>query len=490
MTTPNQTPEDRESLPVGDSNCETATDSVVNSTANTGHRTAWVTWAALSAGVIGVFLYGIYVPASQIQSAMLPGETTHGHHQIELACNVCHSPKADPSDHDAANVMQNACIECHGQQLQDANDTHPAKKFNDPVNAEKLLVLNAQDCLTCHREHVPEQTQPMGLTMPSDYCWHCHQDVAQSRPSHQAMAFDSCATAGCHNYHDNRALYEKFLDDHHGEPDLIDQGRVPRRDIITPWQQNHPERHALDQNASDAPDTVSATNAILNDWADTAHASAGVNCTDCHQIDSLWSDSVSMQQCETCHQRQVETFQTGKHGMRLAAGLSPMKPELARLPMHSGAAHRELNCSACHSGHRFDTQFAAVQACLSCHADSHSLAYQGSAHAELWSAETMGEAAAGSGVSCATCHLPRLNDGDSVWVNHDQNAGLRPSETMARQVCLHCHSLEYSLSALSDPHLLRNCFSSPVIVRTKSVEMAHQWFESKKRSRTRRSPTP
>ena len=39
-----------------------------------------------------------------------------------------------------------------------------------------------------------------------------------------------------------------------------------------------------------------------------------------------------------------------------------------------------------------------------------------------------------SGVSCATCHLPRIEGDQGVWVNHDQNANLRPNETMAREV--------------------------------------------------------
>ena len=173
--------------------------------------------------------------------------------------------------------------------------------------------------------------------------------------------------------------------------------------------------------------------------------------------------------------------------MRLGMSMNPMTPESARLEMHAGASHRELTCSACHQDHRFDTQFAAAEACQQCHADAHSVSYQESSHAELWRQEVAGEAAAGTGVSCASCHLPRLTDGDSVWVNHDQNANLQPNESMARQVCQNCHGLEFSLSALADPTLLDTCYDRAPEVRTKSVDMAHDWFEQQRLKREARA---
>ena len=204
----------------------------------------WVLFLLLNLIIAVYFLYALLAPASNLKSAWLPGQTTHGHYQIELDCNACHDPSANDSEHTSANVMQDSCVRCHGEQLDIAQDTHPAKKFNDPTNADLLQVLDAQDCLSCHREHVPDQTLVMGLTVPADYCWHCHQDVADSRPSHQGMAFDSCATAGCHNYHDNRALYEKFLDDHYGEPDHLSvQTLVGRKPGANGGRQSTPSKN-------------------------------------------------------------------------------------------------------------------------------------------------------------------------------------------------------------------------------------------------------
>lgn len=451
----------------------------------------WLVWASLNLCIAGYFVFSLVAPASSIKTAWLPGTTTHGHYQIELDCNACHAPTNPKDPLTASDVMQDACIRCHGEQLRLAKDTHPAKKFRDPTNADLLAVLDAQDCLTCHREHVPERTLAMGLTMPADYCWHCHQEVADNRPSHKGMRYDSCATAGCHNYHDNRALYEKFLNDHFGEPDFREDAALPARDTLASLSENDWPQPAVGLANADHPGGQSFSSELMSDWADTAHAAAGVNCSHCH-VDSEqsdWSDSVAMETCGRCHRDQMESFSSGKHGMRLAAGLSPMTPGQARLAMHAGASHAELTCNACHSGHRFDTEYAAAEACLRCHADDHSLAYADTTHAQLWRDEVAGDAPRGSGVSCATCHLPRLEGESGTWVNHDQNASLRPNETMAREVCLHCHGLEYSLSALADPDAAAHCYGESPSERVESVQLAHDWFalqEAKRKSRQSR----
>ncbi|KAA5539696.1 NrfA- nitrite reduction protein [Roseiconus nitratireducens] len=449
----------------------------------------WLWWASLNACIAAYFTYGLVAPASNIKTAWLPGKTTHGHHQIEMDCDACHAPSQGNAPPSASDVMQDACIRCHGDQLKAANDTHPASKFNDPTNADRLAALDAQNCLTCHQEHVPDRTLNMGLTLPADYCWHCHQEVAENRPSHAGMAYDSCATAGCHNYHDNRALYEKFLDDHFGEPDLLPDAKLPLRDTVAALSVAKWQAEPLQVGDADAPEDIVVSPELVGDWAETAHAAAGVNCTGCHggQAEAAaWSDKLSVADCETCHEQQVDSFQTGKHGMRIAAGLPPMTPSLALLPMHAGTAHESLDCNACHPGHRFDTEFAAVDACLRCHADSHSLAYRDTTHASLWEEEVSGSGERGTGVSCATCHLPRLEGNRGVWVNHDQNASLRPSETMAREVCMNCHGLDFALNALADPLGKTTCYGNTPERRVESVQMAHDWFtqrQSKRRTK-------
>ena len=477
--------------------------SIKNKNSDRSWLRTFMYWGIVNVCLLAFFLYGLLAPASDIKQAFLPGTTTHGHYQIELDCNACHRPVAKGKKHSAKNVMQNACIDCHGDQLKAARDTHPASKFNDPTNADRLKILDARNCLTCHQEHVPDRTLVMGLTVPTDYCWHCHQDVGDSRPSHVGMAFDSCATSGCHNYHDNRAIYEKFLEDHYGEPDHHSMQILPLTSSMVKRlarYQNEEGQETDDGEArkplsladADAPQSLLGDEQRLTDWATTAHAQAGVNCSHCHQVGSegqkaaIWQDAVALETCQQCHQQAANSFLKGKHGMKLASGLPAMTPAQARLPVHQGAAHQQLSCNACHQGHRFDRQYAAVDACLKCHADSHSTAYQDSPHAQLWAAEISGQGQVGSGVSCASCHLPRLADGKEVWVNHDQNSNLRPNESMAREVCLHCHSLEYSLSSLAETDSVPSCFANPPSARVESVQMAHDWFVEKEQQRRRR----
>lgn len=136
--------------------------------------------------------------------------------------------------------------------------------------------------------------------------------------------------------------------------------------------------------------------------------------------------------------------------MRLAAGLEPMKPADARLPMKADAAHSALTCNACHPAHRYDTRDAAVDACLACHDDRHSLAYEDSPHFRLWQREAAGELPEGSGVSCASCYMPRVDHDVNDWmsrvmVDHNQSATLSPNSKMIRPACLHCHGLDFAV---------------------------------------------
>ncbi|TWU61680.1 Doubled CXXCH motif [Crateriforma conspicua] len=456
-------------------------------------------WMVMNMAIAGVATYALVAPSTTVaRRIFLPGETTHGHYQIELACDQCHLTNGGNDESSTSNVMQDACLRCHETDLDTANDTHPASKFNDPVHADLLKILDAQSCLSCHREHVAERTLAMGLTVPSDYCWHCHQDVAESRPSHEGMRYDSCATTGCHNYHDNRALYEKYLDKHHGEADILDDATL----ILLTSQQTGDDQTQKTRTQV-VPDINDADPQIVRQWSSSAHFSAGVNCKQCHQSEAgdanairdaktpagsstAWNDHVALDTCRQCHARQSETFLQGKHGMRLAVGLPEMQVAMARLPMRSDAAHRQLNCNSCHAAHVDDIQHAAVDACLGCHNDDHSLSYLDSSHAELWRQELSGEIDAGLGVTCGTCHMPRVATGDNSFVNHNQNSVLRPVETMVREVCQRCHGLEFSFNAVADPELAKTCFDRAPEKTVTSVEMAHEWFEQRRNRQQRR----
>ena len=419
-------------------------------------------WITATLGVAG---YPTFRLLGDDQSVFLPGQTTSGHHQIELACESCHTP--------FGGVRQDACLDCHQVELELAQDSHDEGKFNDPRFAGDLARLDVRQCIACHTEHRPEITEAMGVTLPADLCYRCHAAVGEERPTHQDLAFDTCASAGCHNYHDNRSLYEDFLTEHGNAEAATFAGALPERSAWIDW--DTAGRTPLE--AADADGPAPAARELVDAWAGSAHATAGVACTDCHAPgESPWSDHPSLGVCAACHELEPLDYTAGKHGMRDAVGLGPMPVSMARLPMHREALSATLDCGACHDVHNVDARHAAVDACLSCHADEHTVAYAYSPHYALWLAETSGEAAPASGVSCASCHLPRetrrIAGANRVVVQHNQNANLRPNEKMIRDVCMACHSLALAIDALADADLIRRNFVGQPALHVRSIDMA------------------
>jgi hypothetical protein len=318
-------------------------------------------------------------------------------------------------------------------------------------------------------------TTTMGVTLPGDYCFYCHEDIGDERPTHVGLDHDSCQNAGCHNFHDNRGLHEDFLEQHLGEPSLFSNRRLPRR------------RHAqaprvLGAGAADAPPDARQAE-IVAAWSTSAHARGDVNCSGCHQRqDSAdFKNQIGDAVCGECHAAQVAGFRAGHHGMRQAVGLSPMRPGIARIPMKDEAATRELGCNSCHSAHAFDLREAAVDSCLACHDDEHSRAYPGSPHARSFEAELRG-GPAGSGVSCARCHMPTVPvrpGAPELVIEHNQNDNLRPNEKMLRSVCAHCHGVGFSLDALGDQRLIRNNFRGTPARHVESVD----WIAKRRQER-------
>jgi len=457
-------------------------------------RSLWLIWIISSlAGttvVLAAMLYG-----GPSRALLLIGKTTSGHHQIELACEACHT-----SAFGGKEVVEEACLGCHAEELEQSKDSHPAKKFKDPRNADRLAQLDATKCITCHTEHRPEITNAMGVTLPNDYCALCHQEVGENRPSHKDLSFETCASAGCHNYHDNSALYEDFLERHGQKPEMALKAYLKLRADPPEKYVEDPKPPITIASKADAPKEHMTDSAITSDWLASKHADAGVNCSGCHapeaksaeEIEQKWIAAPDHQTCATCHKMEVKTFTQGKHGMRLAEGmrnqldgplgffkskqLSNMRPELARIPMSPKAHSKDLNCTTCHSSHDFKTEKAEVEACLTCHNDEHSKSYVGSPHHQLWLAEKSGEGKKGTGVTCASCHLPRfLHEDPDTWdevlvVNHNQNANLRPNEKMLRSVCMSCHGLGFAIDALADPKSIKSNFTGRPSVHVESID--------------------
>ncbi|MEM7258802.1 MAG: cytochrome c3 family protein, partial [Pseudomonadota bacterium] len=153
-------------------------------------RLWWVVWIVATIS-IALFL-GSRMVSSEQQQLFMPGPLSDGHHQLELSCGSCHLNPLGGGE-----VLQQSCIDCHGEDRKKPHDSHPISKFEDPRNAARLQEINAIECTTCHMEHRPEITAKNGVTIPADFCVHCHLDIGEERASHADMEFATCASAGC-----------------------------------------------------------------------------------------------------------------------------------------------------------------------------------------------------------------------------------------------------------------------------------------------------
>ena len=127
----------------------------------TGRRsTLWLAWLAASLGLLAWLGYTLL--EGDDKTVFMPGPLTGGHHQIGVACTACHTDELGD-----AEQMQKACVECHGDDRRKPFDSHPRAKFTDPRNADTLENINAQLCVTCHREHQPAMTGRNSCIIPA-----------------------------------------------------------------------------------------------------------------------------------------------------------------------------------------------------------------------------------------------------------------------------------------------------------------------------------
>lgn len=409
--------------------------------------------------VMSVYFYGRLT--ADDKTIFIQGKTSNGHHQVETVCHSCHLGK---NQDNLGAIKQQTCLACHKEKKKSGtkSNSHRAKFFDAEDKADLRNKLRADRCVTCHKEH---KLGRMGVTQPVDFCILCHKDIADDRPSHKDLPFDQCAD--CHNYHDNSANYsESFIEKHlHDKTDTLLHVNVFKSNFLENYKKKH-DAIPLTWSEHNAPDNVDAN--VAKDWDNSSHALAGVNCQSCHtDKKEQWIEKPDHSFCKSCHKQEVKGFLLGKHGVRLKLGLSAMTTDNARLSMLDNG--HDLSCISCHKEHAFDTRFAAVESCLGCHSDQHSLVFKQSTHYLLWRENDE------QGVSCATCHLPTIKKGKKIRVQHNQNDNLRPRQKMAKSVCVNCHGLGFSIDALNDDSLIKNNFSSSPTNHIKLLEM---WNEN------------
>jgi hypothetical protein len=217
---------------------------------------------------------------------------------------------------------------------------------------------------------------------------------------------------------------------------------------------------------------------ITDLWQTSAHGLNDINCTSCHQNreTKAFITQPNQESCQSCHQGAVETFLLGKHGIRLLEGQSPLTPAMARLPMKPQAHARTMTCNSCHDVHSVNTIQASVDACLTCHNDTHSQNYEKSKHAQLFAADRDLPRPGPTAVTCATCHLPRTgaDSGEGtalVRVNHNNTYTLLPQDRMVGEVCLHCHGVEYAYNSIFDPALVEANFDRPPTLSLETFDL-------------------
>ena len=146
----------------------------------------WMLWITVSAAgglfVLATIVYGgnRVVPADRHEPPTVITRSSSPATPVTPACSAARRSCRTPASIAMART------------LKAENDSHPLSKFTDPRNADRIDGLDARYCVTCHQEHRPGITRAMGVTLPDDYCFHCHHDIAKDRPSHAGLKFTTC----------------------------------------------------------------------------------------------------------------------------------------------------------------------------------------------------------------------------------------------------------------------------------------------------------
>lgn len=378
------------------------------------------------------------------------GRSTYGHYQIETKCEVCHSQPFG-----GVKSLNDSCVRCHSGELEASEDTHPIKLFNDPRNELILSKLNARSCIECHKEHWDEEKKDGGVSQSKEFCVTCHNNIRDERESHKHVDDRSCANGGCHNYHDNRALYHEYVVGN-------SIGENVKSNPIINRKSNYKKRSgdiAINKLSGD----------VYYNKVRLIHKE--LQCNKCHIDDTDKQVKPSVQACSKCHDSEVSEFKISRHGMRYAAKMGPIKKTIIRSEMNLPSDMFLHDCNLCHKEHEVSKPLV----CLDCHNDQHSKNYENSPHGGLHKKYLNGKIDENRDVTCITCHMYRLEqsygqENNALVLTHNVNYNLRPNEKMIRPVCINCHSLQFAFDSLSDYSVILSNFSISPSKKVKTIE--------------------
>ena len=111
------------------------------------------------AAVVGAAVALTAMLVGGARDMLMVGATTDAHHQIEMACESCHTAPPFSGAAAAETALNEACRNCHEDELADADDSHSRRLFTNPRMAAYWETLDARLCTVCHTEHRPEITR-------------------------------------------------------------------------------------------------------------------------------------------------------------------------------------------------------------------------------------------------------------------------------------------------------------------------------------------
>ncbi|MBI4666849.1 MAG: cytochrome c3 family protein [Nitrospinae bacterium] len=374
--------------------------------------------------VSAVGMFTAFAGAGRTQ--FLPAPLASAHARFGYGCPLCHEPWRGPT--------QTMCLKCHARGLY--QDSHPSGKLASSAKAQTPPELRGLTCMDCHGEHRP--TAPKAYTGPDGLCEKCHEP-GQINQDHSRFSGDSCVNPGCHTYHSSM------------KPDkLAESGNVTLKAITEICPKPAPAK----QYAITAEEVVKMRSSrffkdnlvVAAQYEISAHYGTSATCAKCHAAYlGVVDEKPEITVCAPCHETQVDTYVTGRHGA----------PDMAVSPVFSDSAR--MGCGACHDAHNLRLEKAGGEACQTCHKETHAANFEKSGHNRYLTDPVFAEKAL-KGVNCAGCHMPRLMELNG-HTDHNETVSASSKERMALDVCSRCHGLGFSLQSLYDAEVVKSAFT-------------------------------
>lgn len=202
------------------------------------------------------------------------------------------------------------------------------------------------------------------------------------------------------------------------------------------------------------------TRGIFQDWVNSKHAKAGVDCITCHKSHEEAvpiKSAVEPLICAQCHKDKFEQFQMGRHSIAWDRMKEHPQYQVTPDPLKKATCEKCHNvqnrCNSCHTSHAFHKGEAREpEACKKCHTGPggyHDEMYASSLHGTIYAADKNLIRAP----TCASCHMYEGTHNSSFGIifdswgmavdkkgnplSEDEQKKIR--KQMVEGVCYQCH---------------------------------------------------